>query len=330
MSLNRNNFLRFNGSFTKRNFSFSYSYSPQVLYANEDSIKFEALSTCTATNGIDTYSFKIIRIFNYTTGNPPIELAQYPFWDGTTYLTTYRPLDLTVLNYAIEFTFKDRMGNESPKYSLIIAVSAISVSWAVYPISTVCRLDSFGYNNGYQGWSQLKLVNSATLTDIVPLTLKDNVPSDPDYISDVQNYSLCPPPSTTGYNTLIIANFTKKNIALDFNYITITSIYLASSVIGAPPPTTLNIPCSIGPNQTQRFNIPSGNYDTGLTISYTVNGNMVTATPQRYWLVNNGGSVTGWASGGLTSNPVDNSGIYGNFALVIPPSGGNVITIFAQ
>jgi len=332
MSLNSNNFTRWNGAFVARPYTITPVDTNFNLYANEDSVVCTPLTASDASNGIDTYSLEVVSINDFSSGfiiGPAIETSQLPYWDGVSELTVYRPIDITLTKIVALLKFKDQMGNYSAQFGCYVNISAVSVSWVEYPVSSVCRLDLYGNANGYQGWTQLKLINSLTLADILPLQLKPNVPSDPDYISDVQNYTLCPPPNTEGYNTLIIGN-NSKNGSDPNNFITITSIYLSSTIIGTPPPTALNIPCNIIPGKNQRFNIPAGNYDGGLTIYYTINGNMDTAPTLRFWMINNAGILSGWSSGGITSNPVTNAGVYGNFALIMPPAGSSTITIFCQ
>lgn len=328
--LNKNNFIRFTGSFRTPPFSMYATIGVGHFYANEDFIVIQPFvaAACFASLGINPLTFQVTEIST--------PLSADCQWDGVANLTIYRPIDLTVTDFFVIFNFTDYAGNTYLSAALSIIMSPVIVAWVTYPASATCQLDSFGNNNGYQNFEQLKLINAATLTDISPLTLKDNVISDPDYVAPTQNLVSCPAPASS-YAPLIIGNFSQNNADANPNdTIIITNIYLASSGAGPtnpgyPLPIALNIPCNIAPGRTQRFNIPTGVWDIGLTITYTVTpgGNMTTATPQRFWITNNAGSLSGWPSGGTFTNPVTNASIYGANPLTIPPTATG-INIYAQ
>lgn len=335
MALNRNNFLRWEGSFTNKTFTIVGGTLDIVhLYSNEDSCTVDPFTggSCSASNGINPYSLtiKVVDI-----SNNPVELSHPCEYNGDTQiLTIFRPIDLSILTFYIIFSWSDYMGNESigglgVQNVISVVVSAVSVEWVEYPVSDVCLLDGFGNNTGYRSWSQLKLQNSATHTDISPLTLKDNVPGDYDYQPPVLDAISCPSPSLP-YSPLFISNFSKNGSDLG-NYITITNVLLTSSTLGpSGTPISFNLACSIAPGMTQRFNVPSGAWTSGgLTLSYSVTGNMATASPQRYWRYQIGGVVGYYPNPPGTPSAIDNSGIYGNFDITVPVSGSG-ITVFAQ
>jgi hypothetical protein len=336
MPQNKNNFLRWDGSDTPLSPAWALSSALSVFfYANDDSIICQPLTGITnSTTGIDPTSFQIIAIQNIVSGSPvALTLSTPPSWDGASNLTLYRPLTYASTMFVV-FTVNDLLGNTSPQFQVEVNFSAVYTEWVPYPVSTVCLLDSFGNNTGYQSWNQLELVNMATGTPISPLTLKDNVQGDPDYYPPVQNYSLCPPPGagTGNYIPLIISNYS-KNPADTSNFITIYNIYLSSSNMGpGGTPFVQNIPCSVPPGQSVRFMIPAPSagylYDGGISISYNVTGNMITgsaASYPRYWTQNNAGVLTGFPTGGTTTNIVDNSGIISGASFNPPSSQGVVI-----
>ncbi len=329
MPLNQNNFLRWEGNFRPKDFTISGFGSHPTLFADEDSCSYNPLGVCSASNGIDYTSFKIVDI--------SAVLSSPPEWNSDTQIfKTYRPTDATLTFYILHFTFADVLGNISPLIQILVAISPIYTTWIAYPASVVCLLDGFGNNTGYKSWAELVLVNMSTSTPIVPLTLKPNSVGDIDYIAPVQDYSLCPPSGAgTGNYAPLTINNASQNGGDPSNFITIKSIYLSSSTMGpGATPLTINIPCNIPPGITARFNIPATGvgftYDGGISLTYTVSGNMVTAPVPRYWKQTNAGVTTGFGNGGtgLMDNLVDNSGIITKSAFSIPyPSG---LVIFPQ
>lgn len=327
MSLNKNNYLRFSGSFGVRPYSFSGSVDTEYLYANMDTVIATPLSYISASLGINSYSLEVVEIVDAF--NTPITLQGMITWDGVSQLTIPRPENLLLTTYYIKYTVKDWSGNISPVFIVQILVSAIVTAWVQYPPSAYCTLDSFGNNTGYLAWTQLKLINQGSGTDISPLTLKDNVISDGDYIAPVINLITCPVTTGGTYSPLIISNFSANGANSPLDFITITDIYLACTACGAGgTPITMHIICSIAPGQSQRFNVPALSYDTGITILFSVNpgGNMVTATYQVNWKSNVNGVISYFPGAGPT--PVDNSGSFGANPLTV--SSPNGLTIFCQ
>ena len=324
MPNNKNNFIRFTGAFVSPDFSISIVGFPSVnFYPSYDSLTYNVGSALTASLGVNLLSLKILSVKD-SLGNDVL-LSQDCYYDGAGNITVYRPIDLTLLSYSVFFNFQDYAGNVSFNEVITINFVSILTAWVVYPASAICNLDGFGNNNGYLYCEQLKLINQSTGSDIVPLTLKPNVPSDADYIAPITDYVACPVVSVGTYAPLIIGNFS-RNGSDPTNFITITGVYLASTNLGpGATPIALNMSCSIAPGQTQRFNVPAGAWDTGLTISYSVTGTMSGPTT-RFWLANNAGAVTGWPTPGAA---VDNSGTYGNFTITIPPNSTGMV-IYAQ
>ncbi len=328
--LNHNNFLRWIGSFTPREWSMTSGELVVHLYANQDYIDCDPLSVVTASLGIDSYSFEIISILDFTGGvfGPEITMSEMCSWDGISDLRVFRPVDLSVTDFKILFTYKDVMGNKSVTVYIHVIVDPILVEWVAYPASAVCNLDLFGVNNGFLSWGQLKLINSGTMSDIIPLQLKPNIPADPDYVAPVTDLITCPSPSGT-YAPLRISNFSLNGANPVNDFITITQITLACSACGTGgAPLLLNIPCNIAPGETKSVSVPAHLWDVGLTLTYSVNpgGDMVTAPNQVYWKSNTLGVVDNFPTGGPA--PVTNVGVYGNFAITIPVTYG--ITIFCQ
>ena len=339
MPVNSDNFLRWNGVTKPAPFVLnSDPISGGTLYANEEVDYCFPLGLVFSSIGIDFTSINVVGIFDYSGGSDgaAIILSSPVEWDSDTQqFSFFRPIDISITSYDIQFYFADLMGNQSALCRCIIGVSSISTTWVPYPISTVCVLDAFGNNTGYKSWGQLVLQNMGTMTDIVPLTLKDNTEGDPDYYAPVQDFVTCPAPGAGSGITapLYISNFT-KNTGDPNNWIEITSIYLHSSNMGpGATPIAMNFPCTIFPGQTARFVIPATSlgyvYD-GFTIQYIVTGNMATAPILRHWKQNNNGNVTGFGGGGVGTVNVDNSGAITDPGLPFNISNPLGITIFAQ
>ena len=334
--LNKKNFLRWTGVFLPCDFELTnYPVAPVTLYANEESTNCTPLQSIISSIGLDYTSFEVTAILDLITLSP-ITLAEPPQWNSVTKtLTIYRPISTYSEGYFfLMFSYSDLLGNKAQS-QIHVTLSPIFTSWVAYPISSYCILDTFGNNTSYQAWYQLQLINMSTSAPIVPLTLKPNSISSSDYIAPVQNPITCPAPGAGSGLTapLVISNFS-KNSGDPNNYITITNIYLSSTTMGpGSTPFATNIPCNIPPGQTARFNVPATStgytYDGGITISYSVTGNMDTAPILRYWKISNSGVVTGFGNGGsgLFDNLVDNSGIisYTSSSFQVPNPQGVVI-----
>ena len=320
MPLNRNNFIRFFGSFTRPFPTFSASVGAVVFYGSDDSITFNPSTLCSLSAGLGVDPNSIV-----------FESSNYPFvadveYDGTNF-TVYRTID-TVSSVVFSFSFCDYAGNKVPANCIVnISYSAISTSWVPYPVSRTCTLDGFGKNTGYSAWSQLVLVNSETSSYISPLTLKDNIASDPDYYPPTQDLVNCPLIGAT-LSPLTVTNNTKTPSDTTGAFIVITSIYLyKASFFSGGGPLAMTVLCNIGPGQTRSFQVPSGiTYDL-ITIDYYVKGDMIYAGIYRYWQTNINGTVNPWPTTG--GNMVLNTPPYSVASTTIPNTANGII-IFAQ
>ena len=206
----------------------------------------------------------------------------------------------------------------------LVNISSISTTWIPFPASSVCVLNTQGFNTGYQMWGQLKLVNQSTMSDIIPLQLKPNSPSDGDYVAPVQNFGLCPTPSAGLFAPLVISNFSKSGADTppNANFIIIDSIYLYSPTLGVgSTPIALNYTCNIWPGGSVRFLVPAGVW-ANLTIGYHLYGNIDTSPIDRFWKSNNNGVVTTLAN-------IINIPPFTTTDINIPPTSQGVI-VFAQ
>jgi hypothetical protein len=325
MPLNSNNFLRWIGSTTKAPFSFTLVGVSAILYANQDSVSFNPLFGSSAIRGIDTYSLYLESAIDQD-GNP-VAFAIPNEWDGVSVFTFYRlPNPLTIAIY-FTFRFRDDSGNLSGPFTCSVNVSTVTTTWIPYPPSASCNLDNFGENNGLLSWSQLKLVNSATLADIIPLTLKDNLISDSDFYPPITDLITCPVPTGGQYAQLTIANFSLNPANGTGNFITINAITVACSACGSGGTPMLQVfPANIPPGRSQKFLIPAIAWDNGLTIQYDVTGDMATVPFPIYWRSQTNGVVDDFPTG--APHQVDNSGIYGNFSITVTFPNG--LTIFCQ
>jgi hypothetical protein len=322
MPLNTNNILRWTGALTKLESEFTLGSPTATMYATDDYVTFDILSGTSSALILDTYSLDIVR-FNGVSSSEVIQSRPY-YWNGVDEFTFYRPEVLTGTVIYIYFTIKDTGGNISDEMLAQITLSAISTTWVVYPPSAMCTLDSFGQNNGLLFCSQLKLINSSTLADISPLTLKDNLISDPDYVPAIVDTITCPVPTGGVYAPLIIGNFSNNPANSPTAQITITGITIACSSCGSGgTPLLQSFSCNIPSGKTQQFLIAAIAWDTGLTISYTVDGDMTSVTYPVLWRSQTNGVLDNYPSG--SPHQVDNSGIYGNFAITLTYPNGLVI-----
>ena len=325
---NQNNFLRFSGSSSKRDYSINGGFTAWNFFANQDSIVIQPLIGSSASLGINSYSFKIIKVFDPITGFPT-PLSQDFQYDGIGNLTVYRLTDPLISVIDIEFQISDNSGNTISNGLIEIDYSSIVTKWIAYPISAVCTLDGFGNNTGYLSWTQLQLVNASTSTPIIPLTLKSNGIFDADYVAPITDFITCPSNyvGSTGYAPLTISNQSLNGANPQQDFINITNIYLynATSGVGSTP-VTLNKPCLIPPNKSQAFSIPAG-IPWDITISFNVNpgGDMVLATYIIHWKTLVAGVVSDL---GGSSNPVTNTSPVGPNTLTLTfPLG---LTIFCS
>ena len=319
MPLNRNNFLRFFGSFTRPYPTFGASVGAISFYGSDDSITFNPVTLCslTASLGVDPNSIAFVSATD--------TFVQDVEYDGTNF-TVYRSTHI-VPTVSFFFSFCDYAGNLVPFNCIVtITFSSISTSWVPYPISVTCTLDAFGNNTGYAAWSQLVLVNSESGAEISPLTLKANDPSDPDYFPPQQNLSLCP---VIGYSQapLTITNNSKNPLDAG-KWIVITQLYLyKAGYFSGGGALAMNLSCNIGPGQTRTFQVPSGISYDNIVISYTRNGDLETdPTYFRYWYINTNGSVTYYGGSPL----VINTSPYTTGTPTTLPTSATGITIFVQ
>ena len=310
MALNRNNYLRWNGTFTKRPYTITPVPKFFDFFANIDSIVIQPMITSSASLGIDYTTYKITSIIDQYTGLP-IQLSQDCAYDGAGNLTVYRPI-IPTLGFVINGTFEDNSGNLSSILSNLIIVTAIEIAWVVYPVSYVCNIDSFGNQTGFKSWTQLYLINASTLSPIIPLTFKPNIPTDPDYIAPVIDLITCPSDyvGSGGYCPLTISNFS-QNVTdpSPLNFINITSLFLFNPTAGiGGTPVSINISgINITPGQSRTYNIPAAIPWT-ISIGFNVNpgGNMVTTSVQRFWKLNVVGVISDYPTP-LTPNNVINT-----------------------
>lgn len=329
MPVNKNNILRWNGVMMPRDWDISSSSGSVTMYATDAYILYNPIPLIvSSTLGINTYTFKIIDITDFSGGiiGSTVTLEEMCEWDGVSSLKIFRPIGLSITAFRIVFTIEDYAGNLSDPIVIIVNVSAISTDWIEYPPSFTCTLDAYGNNTGYKLATQLVKNNPAIPAYISPLELKDNVPSDMDYIAPTTDYISCPTPSLP-YAPLTIGNYT-KNPANPSVYIVITNVYISASALGVGGgPIALNIPCEIIDGTSKRFLIPSGNWDIGLTITYTVYGDITAVVPPRYWMKNNSGLITGVTGLSPTTDQVINAGVFGSNPINLPTAGS---TIFAK
>lgn len=324
--LNENNFLIWHGAANRQIPEFEVDDVFVDFFANVDLISFDPITPQFATLGVNTYSLEVVKIEDFLT-HLPIELGKPNEYNGIDKFTFYRPVDLSLILVAIFFRFRDDSGNISPTFRAFITMSSVTVAWVQDPSSAFCILDSFGQNNGYQAWTQLKLQNAITHVDISPLQVKPNLIGDPDYYYPEINLGSCPTPTGSTYASLIIANFSQNPSNIPAAYITINQITLACSACGSGgTPMILNFPCNIPPGSTLRINVPAIFWDTGLTIQYAVTGDMVAVANPVLWRSNVNGVVDNFPTGGV--HQVDNSGIYGNYSITVTSPNG--LTIFCQ
>jgi len=331
MAKNRDNFLRWTGVQTPSPYTITIGSQTLTFYANQDSITFNPLDVMSASLGLNSYSLVVFQIVDLFLN--PVAFVREPYWDGVSNLTIYRPVDITITQLICAFSIRDTAGNLSDGATAedtFIDMSPILTSWIAYAPSAYCTLDSSGNNNGYLAWDELVLINTGTGLPLAPLTLKPNVLSDADYIAPITDYVTCPTIGGTGeYAPLSISNFTQNGSDANPNdTITITQVTLTCSACGVGgAAVTINIPCSISPGQTQRFNVPAGvTWTFTLLYDVTPGGNMDAATPPRYWWSQASGAVDNYPTG--SPNQVINAGIMGSNPLLVPYPLG--LTIFAK
>lgn len=255
MALNKNNFIRWTGSFT----TFPYTITavddgPFLLPSGDDYLFCSPLANDTSTLPLDPYSFVIVG-----TSTP---MSSPPVWDAVAQtLQVFRPINPAIATASVTYTIADYAGNVSNQADAIVNIPAVATRWDGYGPSYACLLDAFGQKTGYANYTQLILVNAGTGTPLSPTTIKTNIVSDPDYIGPVYDPITCVP--TTGdICPLNIGNFTTRDTV---NYIVVTQVSLTDGS------GTVNYPVTINPGESITLNVPASAY-THIVLTYSVFG----------------------------------------------------------
>lgn len=269
MPINRNNMLRWNGSFTPAMVdNIAVADGPILLPSSDVSVTCPVLFNDSATLGINTES---VTILSYSS---PCQLPA-EFDTVTNLLTIYRPVDPTVSSLTLTYQWADYCGNVSNTATITVNVLTAATAWVAYESSYYCVLNTVnGQNTGFANWTQQVLTYSPSGTPVTPLTLRPNALSlgIADYIGDVLDPITCP--SSAALNSPVnVSNFVNRPTSYPQAFITITQLNVnyggISPYDGSSGFPNIVYACSIGPGGTQQFLIPGGWAGAAIDISVT-------------------------------------------------------------
>ncbi len=189
MELNQNNFLRWKGEFKK---------APYTANAVNDSINMiidqTFIEISPLINDVSTYGIAL-NTFTFTSQDNPDKPAI--FNPSTSKVTYFLPVSAAVGNVRhLKYKWTDYNGNESNEATISINVIVRPTGWRVYPPSFSCEFDVEAERTGRSLYAQLVKYYLDNNQNVTPLTLKNNVVGDPNYVAPVEDPINC---STTPF-----------------------------------------------------------------------------------------------------------------------------------
>jgi hypothetical protein len=193
-TLNKNNFLIWEGSFNDAPFSNVATDDSASMLITAAFVELQPL-----LNDISTYGINVLS-FEFTLQDNLITLAT---WDSVTQKIKYfPPAGISPGVRLLKYRWRDNFGNLSNEATVSIDVQPRATAWRGDPSSYVC--DNPGVTNG-AGWGTLEKYYTDNNDLFLPHTTKPNDPVDPDFIAPVNDPIMCPLSSST--DNLNIFNF---------------------------------------------------------------------------------------------------------------------------
>lgn len=181
--LNKNNFLRWFGSFNVAPFDVLAVDDALDVTVFHDFVDIAILDNDIATFSIDPTSIVITlqdNIARPATWNPTTKLLRY-------YLTDESKAGMGDLSRVLKYTWKDVNGNVSNEATVTFTIIPREKAWRVLESSFSCELDEDGHKTGNGIYATLVQYYTDNEVNVVPTNEKDNDPDDPDYIAPAED-----------------------------------------------------------------------------------------------------------------------------------------------
>lgn len=173
MRLNRGNFLIWDGEFDTLSFDIQAIDDDVTITVIQTSIIISVLANDIATLGFNYHSVVITLQDNL---QKPSVVNQT---DGT--ITYYPSANAPIGDRIIKYKFKDLMGNESNEATVTIHIVPRPTGWRPYPQSFLCLRDADNLRTGYGFYTTIQKYYTDDQTNVIPIQLKPNISTDPDY-----------------------------------------------------------------------------------------------------------------------------------------------------
>jgi len=195
MILNKNNFLIWDGAFTKApfdviagNHTHGYPQGGQLQY------EIDLLPYVTATYGVDESTIEVYMDTPPST-RPVFSLKRQK-------VIYYADSKNDSGAKLIKYKFKDKAGHQSNEGILTIDIGERFTNWIGYPPSATCTL-SGGTNTGIVTWMERYKIYQDSNEPVIPLVIVDNTIPDADQVLPAQDMRFCPLIALTANVTII-------------------------------------------------------------------------------------------------------------------------------
>lgn len=235
MELNKNNFLRWSGSFNSAPFSNVAVNDLTSMVVNQTRAEIAILPNDTSTFGIDKTSIVVTLQEN---------LIDPAFWDYKTERLIYTLASGSAIgNKIIKYKWKDVEGNESNEATVTINVVARVTFWRPNPASRTCQLEN-NVRNGYAFYTLLEKYYADNSQTVIPLQTKPNTQGDPDYSPRFIDTVNCPTVGSKLWEMAPSANFSGSCNELSFknNYYTANDVTFLTTGVRLFTSNTLTTP----------------------------------------------------------------------------------------
>ena len=182
--LNKNNFLRWTGSFNQAPFDANAVDDSVNMFVTGAQVVLYPL-----VNDVSTYGIAL-NTFEFTLQDNP--LAPATFDSASKSVTYFPPVGVVPSVKTLKYKWKDFNGNESNEATITINVLARQTAWRGDPSSFACEM-SGGVRTGNSLYETLERYYTDDDELYLPYETKPNTIGDPDYIAPVTDNLNCNP-----------------------------------------------------------------------------------------------------------------------------------------